>query len=75
MRIQIRDMRNDTKEVIEGTADQLESKLRLMFHGATSHIADGYLGNVIQAVSRIQHIALKPLDAVPEPMHNIPKEN
>jgi hypothetical protein len=75
MKLQITNLRTNERTIVAGTDEQIEARLRLMFPGATERVPDGYLGNVIQAVARVQHAGVLPLEgSLPAPVAALPAE-
>jgi hypothetical protein len=75
MKLQLTNMRTGERSVVAGTDEQVEASLRLLYPGATERVPDGYLGNVVHAVARVQHIGVVPLDggALPAPVASLPE--
>lgn len=69
MKLQVTNMLTNERTVVAGTDKQVEARLRVMFPGATDSVPDDYLGNVIRAVARVQHVGVVPLDgSLPAPV-------
>jgi hypothetical protein len=74
MKLQVTDMRTGERSVVGGTDEQVEARLRLLYPGPTENVPDGYLGNVVHAVARVQHVGIVPLEgALPAPARGLPE--